>query len=60
MLIRLERFAGKSAENLINSVKNLKVPFNRVLYAIGIGVGETVARNWLHFNRLMKYEGDKG
>jgi len=42
----LERFAKKSASNLINSIKDSrKVPFDRVLYALGIRyVGVTVAR----------------
>jgi DNA ligase (NAD+) len=42
----LERFAEKSASNLINSIReSLKVPYARVLYALGIRyVGETVAR----------------
>jgi DNA ligase (NAD+) len=42
----LDRFAKKSAENLINSIEASKsVPFERVLYAIGIRyVGETVAK----------------
>ncbi len=45
-LISLERFADKSAENLIASIENSKkVPFHRVLYALGIRyVGETVAK----------------
>ncbi len=45
-LIRLERFAQKSADNLVKSIEESKnVPFERVLYAIGIRyVGETVAR----------------
>lgn len=45
-LLNLERFADKSAENLINSIDNSKkVPFDRVLYALGIRyVGETVAK----------------
>lgn len=45
-LLPLERMAQKSAENLINGVQNSKeVPFERVLYAIGIRyVGETVAK----------------
>ncbi len=45
-LLNLERFADKSAENLLNSINNSKkVPFDRVLYALGIRyVGETVAR----------------
>ena len=42
----LERFAEKSASNLISSIRDsLEVPFERVLYALGIRfVGETVAR----------------
>jgi DNA ligase (NAD+) len=45
-LVNLERFADKSAENLIQSIKSSKnVPFERVLYALGIRyVGETVAK----------------
>jgi DNA ligase (NAD+) len=45
-ILPLERMAQKSAENLVNGVKNsLNIPFERVLYAIGIRfVGETVAK----------------
>lgn len=45
-LVNLERFADKSAENLIRSIEaSKKVPFDRVLYALGIRfVGETVAK----------------
>jgi DNA ligase (NAD+) len=45
-LVKLERFADKSAENLINSIKaSTEVPYERVLYALGIRyVGETVAK----------------
>jgi DNA ligase (NAD+) len=45
-LIVLERFADKSADNLIQSIEeSKKVPFNRVLYALGIRyAGETVAK----------------
>ncbi|MFO7371411.1 MAG: NAD-dependent DNA ligase LigA [Bacteroidales bacterium] len=45
-LLQLERFAQKSADNLIKSiVASKQVPFERVLYAIGIRyVGETVAK----------------
>ena len=45
-ILPLERMAQKSAENLVNGVqKSKKVPFERVLYAIGIRyVGETVAK----------------
>ena len=45
-IIPLERMAEKSAENLINGINNsINVPFERVLYALGIRfVGETVAK----------------
>lgn len=45
-IIPLERMAQKSAENLINGIeKSKQIPFERVLYAIGIRyVGETVAK----------------
>ncbi|HZL76287.1 MAG TPA: NAD-dependent DNA ligase LigA [Bacteroidales bacterium] len=45
-LIPLERMGEKSASNIIKSiVDSLKVPYNRVLYALGIRhVGETVAK----------------
>ncbi len=45
-LVNLERFADKSAENLIKSIEASKnVPFDRVLFALGIRfVGETVAK----------------
>jgi DNA ligase (NAD+) len=45
-ILPLERMAQKSAENLVKGVKNsLAIPFERVLYAIGIRfVGETVAK----------------
>ena len=45
-VIPLERMAEKSAENLINGIEKSKtVPFERVLYALGIRyVGETVAK----------------
>jgi DNA ligase (NAD+) len=45
-LVMLERFAEKSANNLISSIEeSKKVPFPRVLYALGIRyVGETVAK----------------
>lgn len=44
---QLERFAQKSAENFVQSVeKSKQVPFERVLYAVGIRyVGEGAARN---------------
>ncbi len=45
-LIRLERWADKSARNLIASLETSKsVPFERVLFGLGIRfVGETVAK----------------
>ncbi len=45
-VLNLERFAEKSAENLISSIdKSKHVPFHRLLYALGIRfVGETVAK----------------
>ena len=45
-ILPLERMAQKSAENLVKGVKNsVNIPFERVLYAIGIRfVGETVAK----------------
>ncbi|MFT3795947.1 NAD-dependent DNA ligase LigA [Flavobacterium sp.] len=45
-ILPLERMAQKSAENLVNGIEQSKnVPFERVLYAIGIRyVGETVAK----------------
>lgn len=56
-LITLERFAEKSAENLIASIEESKnVPFSRVLYALGIRfVGETVAKKLAaHFKSMDK------
>jgi len=46
MLIPLERLGEKSAENIINAIKeSLNIPFYRVLYALGIRhVGETIAK----------------
>lgn len=45
-LLQLERWAEKSAQNLMESLETSKqVPFERVLYALGIRyVGETVAK----------------
>jgi len=45
-LLTLERWAEKSAQNLMDSLERSKeVPFERVLFALGIRfVGETVAR----------------
>lgn len=45
-VLSLERFAEKSANNLIESIeKSQEVPFHKVLFALGIRyVGETVAK----------------
>lgn len=45
-VVPLERMADKSADNLINGIeKSKEIPFERVLYALGIRyVGETVAK----------------
>lgn len=45
-LLPLERMADKSAQNIIDGISNsVSVPFERVLYAIGIRhVGETTAK----------------
>ncbi len=45
-VLSLERFAEKSANNLIESIEESKqIPFQRVLFALGIRyVGETVAK----------------
>jgi DNA ligase (NAD+) len=59
-LLRLERFADKSADNLIKSIESSKkVPFDRVLFALGIRyVGETVARKLAHhFGSMDKLAG---
>ncbi|MDR0507654.1 MAG: NAD-dependent DNA ligase LigA [Dysgonamonadaceae bacterium] len=44
-LLNLERWGKKSADNFVESIKeSLQIPYNRVLYALGIRfVGETVA-----------------
>ncbi len=49
-LIPLERMAEKSALNLLESIeKSKKIPFERVLFALGIRyVGETVAKTLVH------------
>lgn len=45
-MMRLERWAEKSAKNLVDSIQaSVSVPYERVLYALGIRyVGETVAK----------------
>jgi len=56
-LVMLERFADKSANNLLTSIEESKnIPFPRVLYALGIRfVGETVAKKLAkHFGSLEK------
>ncbi len=54
-VIRLERFAEKSTKKLLESIRESRsVPFNRVLFALGIRyVGETVARKLAgHFGSI--------
>ncbi len=54
-IIKLDRFAEKSAKNLINSIdESKKVPFNRVLYALGIKyIGESVSKILVkHFKNI--------
>ncbi|MBN1132969.1 MAG: NAD-dependent DNA ligase LigA [Bacteroidales bacterium] len=54
-LLALDRFAQKSARNLLESIEaSKKVPFHRVLFALGIRyVGETVARKLaMHFGNI--------
>lgn len=54
-ILPLERMAEKSAENLINGIEDSKkIPFERVLYALGIRfVGETVAKKLaLHYKSI--------
>ncbi len=54
-LTGLERFAEKSTDNIIHSiVESKKVPFQRMLYALGIRyVGETVAKTLAKHFRSM-------
>jgi len=54
-MIDLERMADKSVNNILESLKqSKKVPFDRVLYALGIRyVGETVAKKLAkHFKNM--------
>jgi DNA ligase (NAD+) len=54
-VVKLDRMADKSADNLIKGIEASKaVPFERVLYAIGIRyVGETVAKKLAkHFKSI--------
>lgn len=54
-LLKLERFADKSADNLIKSIENSKeVPFHKVVYALGIKfIGETAAKTLAsYFNNI--------
>ncbi len=56
-LVHLERFAEKSAMNLVKSIEaSRNVPFDRVLFALGIRyIGETVAKKLArHFRSLDK------
>ena len=55
-LLRLERWAEKSAQNLIESIEASKlIPFERVLFGLGIRyVGETVAKRLAHVFTTLK------
>ncbi|HET7361128.1 MAG TPA: NAD-dependent DNA ligase LigA, partial [Salinimicrobium sp.] len=58
-LLPLERMADKSAENIISGIeKSKEIPFERVLYALGIRyVGETVAKKLAkHFKNIEAIE----
>lgn len=64
-VVKLDRFAVKSAHNLIDSINNSKnIPFERVLYALGIRyVGETVskilAKSFKNINNLINATFDQ-
>lgn len=54
-ILPLERMAEKSADNIINGIEaSKKIPFQRLLYALGIRyVGETVAKKLaFHFKNI--------
>ena len=54
-ILPLERMAQKSAENLVNGVReSIKIPFESVMFALGIRfVGETVAKKIAkHFKNI--------
>ena len=59
-IISLERFAKKSAENLIKSIAESKnVPFEKVLFALGIrhvgaSLSKVLARNFKNIDNLSK------
>ena len=58
-VINLERMAEKSSKNLIDGIKeSLNIPFERVLYALGIRhvgytVAKTLARHYKNINSLI-------
>ncbi len=64
-IVSLDRFAEKSALNLVNAIERSKqVPYPRVLFGIGIRfVGETVARklakHFPHIDDLIKADRDQ-
>ena len=56
-LLKLERFAEKSADNLLESIEKSKtIPYSRIIYGLGIRfVGETVAKIIAkHYNTIEK------
>jgi DNA ligase (NAD+) len=55
-ILPLERMAQKSADNLVKGWRIQNIPFERVLYALGIRyVGETVLKLAKHYKILMHY-----
>ena len=54
-LVNLERFGIKSAENLLNGVQaSKKIPFGRVLYALGILLLKATQRKqflWCYYRK---------
>ena len=64
-VIKLERFADKSTKNLLQSIEeSKKVPFDRVLYALGIRyVGESLskvlAKHFKSIDKLMNASYDE-
>jgi len=56
-ILKLDRWAEKSARNFIESVRNsISVPYDRALYALGIRyVGETVAKRLAHAFHSIDY-----
>lgn len=64
-ILKLERWAEKSVDNLINAIeKSKEKPFEKVLYAIGIrfigqGGAKILARNFTDIDELSKADKEK-